>query len=377
VIPCLNEEETVGICIQKVQRAFAALGVEGEVVVADNGSTDRSIEVAREHGARVAIEPKRGYGAALDTGIRDARGAWIIMADADDSYDWSDIAPFLGALEDGADFVIGNRFKGGVMPGAMPPLHRYVGNPVLSLVGRLLFGVPIGDFHCGMRAFSKDAYLRMRLQTRGMEFASEMVVRCAWAGLRIKEIPIRLYPDKRSRPPHLRSFRDGWRHLRFLLTYAPNYTYIVPGLAAFGVGAMLCVALARGPLTIGGFFLGPHFVALGSMLAMLGFHTTALGIVAKVAIWRDMPVVDDRVVRWLTVHYALEWPMLVGNLLLLGGLLIDAVLAYRWIFVRQPMEDSVPVAFLATMLATLGASTVVHGMVLKILLDKRHDEPEV
>ena len=209
IIPCLDEEETLGICIRKVLSAFAELGIDGEVVVGDNGSSDNSVRIAEELGARVVHQPIRGYGAALRAAIEAANGDYLIMADADDSYDWSQIRPFIEKLDNGADFVIGNRFKGGIMPGAMPPLHKYFGNPVLSFISRLFFHVPIGDFHCGMRSFTRKAYNRMHLQTSGMDFATEMIVRAAQAGLKIEEIPIKLYPDKRSRPSHLRSFRDG------------------------------------------------------------------------------------------------------------------------------------------------------------------------
>src|SRR5581483_8958811 len=229
IIPCLNEEQTLALCIEKAFRAFAELGVQGEVVVADNGSTDRSVEIARNLGARVIHERRKGYGAALLRGISEARGEVIVMADADDSYDWTGIAPFVRKIREGYDLVMGNRFKGGIMDGAMPGLHRYLGNPILSLIARIAFRTPIGDFHCGMRAFTRAAFERMQLKTTGMEFATEMVANASHQGLRIAEIPIVLYPDKRNRPPHLRSFRDGWRHLRFILTYAPDYLYLVPG----------------------------------------------------------------------------------------------------------------------------------------------------
>src|SRR3977135_3139873 len=224
----------------------------GEVVVADNGSTDGSAEIARAAGARVVSQPVKGYGAALQAGIEAARGRFIVMADADDSYDWSAIAPLVRKLQEGYDLVVGNRFRGGIQPGAMPWLHRYVGNPVLSAFTRLAFGVAVGDVHCGMRAFTKSAFERMRTATLGMEFATEMVANAAHNGLRITEVPTRLYPDKRGRAPHLRSFRDGWRHLRFILTYAPDYLYLVPGLGLLLLGLATQGALIRGPIHVGG-----------------------------------------------------------------------------------------------------------------------------
>src|SRR3954471_13477847 len=243
VIPCLNEEQTLAICIQKAFQAFRELGVAGEVIVADNGSTDRSVEIATNLGARVVHERRKGYGAALLRGIHESRGEIILMADADDSYDWSAIAPFVRKIREGYDLVMGNRFQGGIEPGAMPPLHRYFGNPVLSLVARVAFRSAIGDFHCGMRAFTRAAFDRMQLRTTGMEFATEMVANAAHQNLRIGEIPVVLHPDKRTRPPHLRSFRDGWRHLRFILTYAPDHLYLIPGAMMLMAGLALQATL--------------------------------------------------------------------------------------------------------------------------------------
>jgi glycosyltransferase involved in cell wall biosynthesis len=275
VIPCLNEEQTLALCIEKAFRGFAELGVHGEVVVSDNGSTDRSVEIARGMGARVINERRKGYGAALLRGISEARGEIIVMADADDSYDWTAIAPFVRKIREGYDLVMGNRFQGGIKDGAMPKLHRYLGNPVLSLIARIAFRTRIGDFHCGMRAFTRSAFERMQLKTTGMEFATEMVANASHQGLRIAEIPVVLYPDKRNRPPHLRSFRDGWRHLRFILTYTPDYLYLVPGALLLLPGLLLEALLARGPVTIDGAYLGIHFLALGSLLT-LGASTSSI-----------------------------------------------------------------------------------------------------
>jgi len=273
VIPCLNEELTLGLCIDKAFRGFAELGVRGEVVVADNGSTDKSVEIAQQLGARVIHERRKGYGAALLRGIAEARGEIVVMADADDSYDWTAVAPFVRKVREGYDLVMGNRFQGGIMTGAMPKLHRYLGNPVLSWIARRAFRTDIGDFHCGMRAFTRAAFQKMQLQTTGMEFATEMVANASHQGLRIAEIPVVLYPDKRNRPPHLRSFRDGWRHLRFILTYAPDYLYLVPGILMLLPGMVLEALLARGPVIWGELYLGIHFLALGSLLsdAVLAF----------------------------------------------------------------------------------------------------------
>jgi glycosyltransferase involved in cell wall biosynthesis len=252
IIPCLNEERTLGICIEKALDAFARRGIAGEVVVGDNGSTDRSVEIAQSLGARVVHQPVKGYGAAISAAAGAARGRYLIMADADDSYDWSQLDDFIDALEEGAELVMGNRFAGGIEAGAMSPLHRYVGNPVLSAVARWLHRSPIRDFHCGMRGFTREAFRKMGARSPGMEFASEMVINAHRAGLDIREVPIKLYPDKRGRPPHLRSFRDGWRHLRLIIAHAPDTMYLVPGLVLLALGLFGLAALAGGPVRVGG-----------------------------------------------------------------------------------------------------------------------------
>ena len=313
VIPCLNEEQTLALCISKAQASFRTMGICGEVIVADNGSTDRSIEIAQSMGARVVTEERKGYGAALRRGITEARGNIIVMADADDSYDWSAIEPFVRKIQEGYDLVMGNRFQGGIMPGAMPPLHRYLGNPVLSWVARRSFGVPIRDFHCGMRAFTRQAFEKMMLQTPGMEFATEMVANAAHQGLRIGEIPIVLHPDKRGRPPHLRSFRDGWRHLRFILTYAPDYTFLAPGILMLLAGLVLQAVLVMGPVTIGGLYLGIHFLALGCLLALAGFNIFNLGVFAKTLLAQRYEGFRSRTARWVEQRFSLDAGIMVGG----------------------------------------------------------------
>jgi glycosyltransferase involved in cell wall biosynthesis len=238
LMPCLNEAETLAACIIKANAFLARSGMTGEVIIADNGSTDGSQEIARAHDARVVDIPMRGYGAALQGGIRAARGKYIIMGDSDDSYDFNALEPFVEKLRQGYQLVMGNRFLGGIMPGAMPPLHRYLGNPVLTAIGRLFFHSPCGDFHCGLRGFSRHAALMLDLQSTGMEFASEMVVKATVLKLTIAEVPTVLSPDGRSRPPHLRSWRDGWRHLRFLLVFSPRWLFLYPGFAMFAVGLL-------------------------------------------------------------------------------------------------------------------------------------------
>jgi len=244
VMPCLNEAETLERCIVKAKAYLEKAGIEGEVVIGDNGSTDGSQEIARKAGARVVDVPRRGYGAALMGAIEAARGKYVIMGDSDDSYDFSDLDVYVRKLREGNDLVMGNRFKGGIKPGAMPFLHRYLGNPVLSFIGRLFFKSDIGDFHCGLRGFRQDIVSVLGLQTTGMEFASEMVVKATLFKLKIAEVPTTLSPDGRSRPPHLRTWRDGWRHLRFLLVHSPTHLFILPGAIMAALGGLIKIGRA-------------------------------------------------------------------------------------------------------------------------------------
>ncbi len=368
VIPCLNEARTIGICITKAQQSFRELGVLGEVIVADNGSTDGSQQIAQDLGARVVPVAIRGYGAALNGGIEASLGDVIVMADADDSYDWAAIAPFVRKINEGYDLVMGNRRKGGIMPGAMPALHRYLGNPVLSAVARVAFDVPIGDFHCGMRAFTRQGYLRMKPRTHGMEFATEMVANAACQGLRIAEIPTILYPDKRGRPPHLRSFRDGWRHLRFILTYAPDYLYLVPGSALLALGLALQAALVAGPLNLGGHYFGVHFLSLGSMLALVGFNAISLGVVAKSYMSRRYEFLRSRVATWVRQSFRLEPWLLFGAALALAGIATDAAILAKWLeHGRGPMDDTVHLAFVAATAVVLGVNVLFTAFLLQML----------
>ena len=252
LMPCLNEAETVTACVRKAVGFLADHSIDGEVVVADNGSTDGSQWLAAHAGARVVSVAEPGYGSALLGGIMAARGQYVIMGDADDSYDFSALTPFVSRLRAGVDLVMGNRFTGGIKPGAMPALHRYLGNPVLSFIGRLFFRVKVGDFHCGLRGFRRDSALSLGLQTSGMEFASEMVVRATLAGQHVEEVPTTLSPDGRSRPPHLRSWRDGWRHLRFLLLFSPRWLFLIPGIVLLALGLIIGAAVLPARLPVGG-----------------------------------------------------------------------------------------------------------------------------
>ena len=319
VMPCLNEAETVAVCIQKARACLADNGVSGEIIVADNGSTDGSQAIAEAEGARVVPVVTKGYGGALMGGISAARGRFVIMGDADDSYDFSALMPFIEQLRDGSDLVMGNRFKGGIAPGAMPPLHRYIGNPLLSGLGRLFFRCPVGDFHCGLRGFSRAAYDRMKLQTTGMEFAGEMVVKSTLLGLRIAEVPTTLSPDGRSRPPHLRSWRDGWRNLRFMLLFSPRWLFLYPGLLlmllGLGVGGWLLPETRQ----LGQAKLDVHTLAYSALAVLLGFQSVLFALYTRsFAHSRGLLLGSpglNKPYRWLTLEAGL---MLGGILMLLG-----------------------------------------------------------
>ena len=369
ILPCLNEERTLGLCIAKALDAFARRGIHGEVVVGDNGSADRSVAIAEALGARVVHQPIKGYAAAICAAASAARGKYLIMADADDSYDWSQLDDFIDALEDGADLVMGNRFAGGIEPGAMPPLHRYLGNPVLSGIARWLHQSPIRDFHCGMRGFTRDAFQRIAARSPGMEFASEMVINAHRAGLDIREVPIRLYPDKRGRPPHLRSFRDGWRHLRLIIAHAPDTLYLIPGQILLVTGVFGLGVLAGGPVTVAGQYFGIHFVALSAMATLIGLSAILLGMLAKVAIAIYQPVQVGRVVPWLKRGRPLEWLVGTGAVLGTMGFAGNVLLGLQWLLVVVSMERSVHLIFAITTACIAGVFMVLTGFVLKLLLD--------
>ncbi len=281
LMPCLNEAETVGTCVDKALGFLRRAGVDGEVLVADNGSTDGSQAIAAARGARVVPVAERGYGAALIGGIAAARGRYIIMGDADDSYDFSRLDGFLNELRNGADLVMGNRFQGGIQPGAMPRLHHWLGNPLLSFIGRLFFKIRVHDFHCGLRGFNAQAIRALDLRTTGMEFASEMVVRAALEKLRVVEVPTTLSPDGRSRPPHLRTWRDGWRHLKFLLIYSPRWLFLYPGIGFLALGALVTTLLFPGPLRLGGIgFENKTFMA-GCLCLLVGVQSSAFSLLVR------------------------------------------------------------------------------------------------
>jgi hypothetical protein len=330
VMPCLNEARTVGTCVAKARACLETLGVDGEVIVADNGSMDGSPDIARAYGARVVPVERKGYGSALQGGIAAARGKYIIMGDADDSYDFARLDPFIDKLRQGDDLVMGNRFKGGIKAGAMPWLHRYIGNPVLSGILNLFFRTPIGDAHCGLRGFRKDAYEKLALTTPGMEFASEMVVKASLHKQKISEVPIVLHPDGRDRAPHLRSFRDGWRHLRFLLLLCPLWLYLIPALTLLAGGLGLLTWLTGGPRRIGGVELDLHTMLLGSLCVVLGYQVLWLGAFAKIHGWTSGLLPADTFSVRVFDRFTLERGLVFGLGLLLAGVALNVWLVMEW-----------------------------------------------
>jgi Glycosyl transferase family 2 len=343
VMPCLNEAETVASCVQKALSFLLLEGVDGEVVVADNGSTDGSQALAQAAGARVVSVSERGYGSALMGGIAAARGRYVVMGDADDSYDLSALMPFLERLRTGADLVMGNRFRGGIAPGAMPRLHRYLGNPVLSFIGRLFFHSKIGDFHCGLRGFNRARVLRLGLQATGMEFASEIVVKATLARYRVEEVPTTLSPDGRSRPPHLRSWRDGWRHLRFLLLFSPRWLFFYPGLVLIGLGTILGAAILPGPLSIAGVKLDVDTLVGACGLVIIGVQAVMFAIFTSVYASNEGFLPHSKAVRRLLKIWTLERGLAVGSVFGLAGLagVITAFVLWSGVtFGRLPYESA-------------------------------------
>jgi hypothetical protein len=370
VMPCLNEAETVSACVRKALRFLESEGIAGEVVVADNGSVDGSQEIARESGARVVAVAAKGYGNALMGGIRAAWGKYVIMGDADDSYDFSSLRPFVEKLREGYDLVMGNRFKGGIAPRAMPLLHKYLGNPVLSKLGRIFFRSPCGDFHCGLRGFSKEAFLRMNLLSQGMEFASEVVVKATLLGMRITEVPTTLAPDGRTRPPHLRSWRDGWRHLRFLLLFSPRWLFLIPGLALFLAGGALGTVLTWGPVRVGEVVFDTNTLLVCSMSLMVGFQLIFFSVFAKAfAIRENLLPRDERIERFLAI-FALETGLLTGLGLCLLGAVLLVIAALTWKlhhFGALSYPESLRIMIPSVTSIMLGVQTIFSSFFLSLL----------
>ena len=330
VMPCLNEAETLKICIDKVIRCLNENDVIGEVIIADNGSTDGSPKIAALAGARVVMVDSKGYGNALIGGIGAARGRFVIMGDADDSYDFSSLMLFIDNLRKGSDLVMGNRFLGGIAPGAMPPLHRYLGNPVLSGLGRLFFGCPVKDFHCGLRGFSCEAFKRMNLQTTGMEFASEMVVKATINGMKITEVPTTLSPDGRTRAPHLRSWRDGWRHLRFMLLFSPNWLFFYPGLLLMVIGLGVGGWLLPEARKLGQATLDLNTLAYSALAVLLGFQSALFAVFTRTFASAQGIGKESKLLKKLYRYVKLETGLIIGGLLVCLGLGGSVLVTLGW-----------------------------------------------
>lgn len=365
VMPCLNEEEAIGSCIAKAKESFQKLGIRGEIVVADNGSTDRSVSIAKSLGARVVYQPIRGYGSAYHKGIGVARGRYIVMGDSDDTYDFSDLAPFLDPLRDGYDFVIGNRFGKDLDSKAMPLLHRYVGTPILSGILRWWFNVSARDAHCGMRAFRREAYDRLHLVTTGMEYASEMLVNAGRARLRIKEVPIAYHVRKGESKLH--TFRDGWRHLRFMLLYSPRYLFIIPGLVVFAGGlALLLVMLVR-PIHIGEIVLDLHPMFLASLATLLGYQIANLGFFAKLYSFVAELDQPDPIITWFSRRFKLERMLAIGVVVLAVGVMVGISAILSWVQSGFGALFEVKRSLAALTLIVLGVQTMFTAFFYSIL----------
>src|SRR5947209_7399118 len=328
VMPCLNEEETIGACVRKALTGIERTGLPGEVIVSDNGSTDRSIEIATELGARVVHQPERGYGNAYLAGFGAARGKYIVMGDSDDTYDFSEIKQLIDKLREGNEYVLGSRFAGTILPGAMPWANRYIGNPILTGILNFMFGLKSSDAHSGFRAFTKDAYRRMRLQTTGMEFASELVINAARAKLKVAEVPIIYYP--RGGESKMRSFRDGWRHLRFMLMYSPDHLFLIPGALIFLVGLLGMLFLLPGPQVVSGHLIYYHFMFVFIAVTIVGFQVLLTGFYAKAYAFTHRFAPDDRMIQAFYRYFSLEEWLVAGFLIFLVGLGIDVVIFIQW-----------------------------------------------
>lgn len=370
VLPCLNEEITVGNCVKQAVFFLANSGIKGEVIVADNGSTDKSVEIAEKNGARVAHITNKGYGSALMGGFQAARGKYIIMADADESYDLVHLMPFVEKLREGYDLVMGNRFRGGIKKGAMPWHHRYIGNPILSFIGQLFFRTPAKDFHCGIRGFTHDAIERMNLQTTGMEFASEIVVKASILGMKVTEVPTTLSPDKRNRPPHLRSFRDGWRHLRFLLIYSPRWLFLYPGIALLLLGGIGSLALFFGTVNIGFRPLDFHSFILAGALLTVGLTMVSFALITRVFAYNFGLLPNRPTFFNLFKYFNLEIGLGAGFILILfGGVLIvqAIILSYTPGFDSIGFGNSIRLVFGSSLSIIIGSQVILTSFVLSIL----------
>lgn len=382
VMPCLNEEETIGICIEKATDFIEKNNISGEIVIADNGSSDGSQRIASELGARVVNIKEKGYGNALKGGIAAARGKFVIMGDSDDSYDFSNLMPFVKKLREGYDLVMGNRFKGGINPGAMPPLHRYLGNPVLTTIGRLFFRCPSRDFHCGLRGFRKKAAIEMDLQTAGMEFASEMVIKATLFDMKIAEVPTTLSPDGRSRSPHLRSWRDGWRHLRFMLLYSPRWLFLYPGIFMMFIGSVIGTRLLIGPITVGSVNFDVQTLLFTATAIIVGYQSIQFAVFAKFfAVNEGLLPPKSHLANLVNFLHSinLEIGILIGIFLIVCGL-SGAIYSVRyWGTVASfgPLDTQITLRFIIPSITAIivGLQTMLASFFLGILNLSRSGHP--
>lgn len=370
LMPCLNEAETLAICITKAMTFLKKENIHGEVVIADNGSTDGSIDIALQHGARVIHIEEKGYGNALIGGINASNGTYIIMGDADDSYDFSNLMPYIDKLREGYDLVMGNRFKGGIKKGAMPFLHKYLGNPVLSFLGRLFFKVNIGDFHCGLRGFSKEAFYKMSLKTTGMEFASEMIVKASLKNLKIAEVPTILSPDGRSRPPHLNTWRDGWRHLRFLILYSPNWLFLVPGTILMLLGLVFSLILINGSFSVNQINFDIHTLLYSASFILIGFQFLLFYGLTKVYTVENELLPKSKKYDRLFKLINLEKGLIAGSLLIILGATLSIMAVKDWQSLR--FGDIVSKSVLRTIIPAvtsiiLGTQVILFSLFFSIL----------
>ncbi|HRU38281.1 MAG TPA: glycosyltransferase family 2 protein [Candidatus Goldiibacteriota bacterium] len=370
LMPCLNEAETLAICIRKARAFLSSSGISGEVLVADNGSTDGSVDIAKNEGSRLIQAAEKGYGSALIAGIKAAKGKYVIMGDADDSYDFSSLMPFMEKLRSGYDLVMGNRFKGGIEKGAMPPLHRYLGNPVLSGIGRLFFRTKIGDFHCGLRGFNREAMLAVGLNTLGMEFASEMVVRSVLNGLKITEVPVKLKKDGRSRPPHLRSWSDGWRHLKFLLTFSPDWIFLYPGIFLIIAGLAGTIALSLTSIKINNVSLDVHTMLYSVIMVILGVQIVSFSLISRAFADRmKLFPAKTKLMSFLS-SFSMEKGLISGSLLFIAGFALSSAGVIIW--ANRSFGDLVPSNMLRLLLPAalslcIGLQVIFTSLLLAVL----------
>jgi hypothetical protein len=373
LMPCLNEAETIARCIEKAKAGLERSGVPGEILIADNGSTDGSQAIAEKLGARVVAVRAKGYGNALRGGIEAARGRWIVMGDADDSYDFSEVDRFVKKFQAGDELVMGCRLSSGggrIMPGAMPWKNRWIGNPVLTTIGRVFFKCPAHDFHSGLRGFTKAAYDKMELQTTGMEFASEMAIKGTLRGLKIAEVPITLHKDGRSRPPHLKPWRDGWRHLRFMLLYSPRWLFLIPGLLLSAAGLAVVAALSLGDVRLGGVELNVGTLAVAGMTVTIGFQLVAFAFFTKVFAISEGLLPEDPKLTGAFRIFTLEKGIILGLLVLLAGVILLARAVWVWHeagFGLLRPEENLRRLIPAATLVVLGIQTVFSSFFMSVL----------